>query len=285
MKTLYIKVMLAMLVAFSTNTYAQAKIKNAKTESVTIYGNCGMCENNIETAGNLKKIAAVDWDKSTKLATITYDSKKTNTDEVLKRIALAGYDSDKFLAPDAVYEKLHGCCQYDRASKPATTETARSSMHHGHTDTTGIVVGKDDQLKPVYDRYFELKDALVGSDANVSSAKASALSAAIAKVEMSKLEMDVHMVWMKVLEKIKADTEAISSTKDLAKQRKHFITLSNEMASLIKVSKYDTAVYLQFCPMANGGKGANWISKENAIKNPYYGASMLSCGKVLETIK
>ena len=93
------------------------------------------------------------------------------------------------------------------------------------------------------------------------------------------------MVWMKVLEKIKADTEAISSTKDLAKQRKHFITLSNEMASLIKVSKYDTAVYLQFCPMANGGKGANWISKENAIKNPYYGASMLSCGKVLETIK
>ena len=283
MKTLYI--MLAMLLAFSTSTQAQGKIKNAKTETVTIYGNCGMCENNIETAGNLKKSAAVDWDRSTKLATITYDSKKTTTDEILKRIALAGYDSDKFLAPDEVYENLHGCCQYARTAKPAATETAKSSMHQGHSETTIAVSTKDDQLKPVYDRYFELKDALVGSDANVSSAKAAVLESAIAKVEMSKLDMDVHMVWMKVLEKIKADTEAISSTKDLAKQRKYFITLSNEMASLIKVSKYDDTVYVQFCPMANGGKGANWLSKENAIKNPYYGASMLSCGKVLETIK
>lgn len=274
-----------MLLTFSTNTQAQAKIKNAKTEIITVYGNCGMCENNIETAGNLKKSVSVDWDKVTKLATITYDSKITNTDEILKRIALAGYDSDKFLAPDEVYENLHGCCQYDRIAKPNTSETAASSMHQDHIETTNAVSTKEDQLKPVYDRYFELKDALVASDATVSSAKAAALSSAIAKVEMSKLNMDVHMVWMKVLEKIKADTQAISSTKDLAKQRKHFITLSNEMASLIQVSKYDVAVYIQFCPMANSGKGSTWLSIDNAIKNPYYGASMLSCGKVLETIK
>jgi hypothetical protein len=37
--------------------------------------------------------------------------------------------------------------------------------------------------------------------------------------------------------------------------------------------------------MANYGKGANWLSKENAVKNPYYGSQMLTCGKVVETIK
>jgi hypothetical protein len=37
--------------------------------------------------------------------------------------------------------------------------------------------------------------------------------------------------------------------------------------------------------LANGGKGANWVSKDNTIKNPYYGSQMLSCGKTLETIK
>lgn len=34
---------------------SNAQIKNAKTESVKIYGNCGMCETTIEKAGNLKK--------------------------------------------------------------------------------------------------------------------------------------------------------------------------------------------------------------------------------------
>jgi hypothetical protein len=34
-----------------------------------------------------------------------------------KRIALVGYDSDKFLAPDATYDALHECCQYERVEK------------------------------------------------------------------------------------------------------------------------------------------------------------------------
>jgi len=54
---------------------------------------------------------------------------------------------------------------------------------------------------------------------------------------------------------------------------------------LLKVSSYEQPVYYQHCPMANGGKGANWLSKENAVKNPYYGSQMLSCGKTVETIE
>jgi len=36
--------------------------------------------------------------------------------------------------------------------------------------------------------------------------------------------------------------------------------------------------------MYNNGKGANWLSKEEAVKNPYYGSQMLTCGSVQETI-
>jgi hypothetical protein len=35
---------------------------------------------------------------------ITYDSTKTNQDEILKRIALAGYDSEKNIAPESSYK-------------------------------------------------------------------------------------------------------------------------------------------------------------------------------------
>ena len=64
-------------------TISNAQIKNAITEEVKIYGNCGMCEKTIEEAGNSKKIAQVDWNKDTKMATLTYDAKKTNKDEIL----------------------------------------------------------------------------------------------------------------------------------------------------------------------------------------------------------
>jgi hypothetical protein len=46
----YLMTALAMLSFIASN----AQIKNAKTESVKIYGNCGMCETTIEKAGNLK---------------------------------------------------------------------------------------------------------------------------------------------------------------------------------------------------------------------------------------
>ncbi len=281
--------MVAICVLLSTSIHAQ--IKNAKTEKVKIYGNCGMCETKIEKAGNIKKIANVDWNHETQMATITYDATKTNQDEILKRIALVGYDSDKFLAPDDVYDNLHGSCQYDRVAKVAvktgtqTAATTEEHANHNHAETQTNEATKMSQLDAVYESYFSLKDALVKTDGTMASAAAKELLASINAVKMGELKMDVHMVWMKVLENLKKDATAISSSTDAKKQRDSFDTLSVSLYELIKVSKSDETVYYQFCPMANDGKGANWLSKENNIKNPYFGSMMLSCGKTVETIK
>lgn len=274
------------------STSINAQIKNAKTESVKIYGNCGMCETNIEKAGNIKKIANVDWNQDTQMATLTYDATKTNQDEILKRIALVGYDSDKFLAPDDVYNNLHGCCQYDRVAKVPVKEeikveetTEIHNNHVNHNETSKMVLQEVNQLKVVFDNYFVVKDAMISSDGNTTSIASKELLTAINNVKMDKLDMDVHMVWMKVVNQIKKDTELISKSKDINKQRNHFTTLSKDIYSLLKVAKYEVPVYFQHCPMYNDGKGANWLSKENAVKNPYYGSMMLTCGKTVETIK
>ena len=282
--------MLATFILLSIAVNAQ--IKNAKTETVKIYGNCGMCETKIENAGNIKKVAKVDWDQDSKMATLTYDTTKTNADEILKRIALAGYDSDKFLAPDDVYDNLHGCCQYDRVAKVPVKEeikveetTEIHNNHVNHNETSKMVLQEVNQLKVVFDNYFVVKDAMISSDGNTTSIASKELLTAINNVKMDKLDMDVHMVWMKVVNQIKKDTELISKSKDINKQRNHFTTLSKDIYSLLKVAKYEVPVYFQHCPMYNDGKGANWLSKENAVKNPYYGSMMLTCGKTVETIK
>lgn len=268
-------------------TVCNAQIKNAKTESVKIYGNCGMCESTIEKAGNIKKVAQVDWDKDTKMATLIYDTSKTTQEEILKRIALAGYDSDQFLAPNDVYAQLPGCCQYERVKKTGISEKEVKADHsmHNHDAMTGKTTEtkkEGNPLKAVFDSYFALKDALVKSDGNLASAKAKELRNAINAVQMDKLANKEHTAWMKVLEDVRFDTEHIEETKDVGHQRDRFNTLSDNMYQLLKVSKQETPTYYQHCPMANNGKGANWLSKENAIKNPYYGSK---CSLVAKRLK
>ena len=104
-------------------------------------------------------------------------------------------------------------------------------------------------------------------------------------VAMDKLTTEEHTVWMRVLNNLKSDAETISIAKSIETQRNIFMNLSTSIYELIKVSKQETPIFYQNCPMYNDGKGANWLSKESAIKNPYYGSQMLTCGKTIETIK
>lgn len=266
-----------------------AQTKNQKTETVKIYGNCEICESTIEKAGNLKNQSIVDWNKETKFATISYDSLKTSKEEILKRIALAGYDSDTFLAPNDTYSNLPSCCQYERIKQTNTKmeepkmemTTIDHSMHSNKMDE----MQDPNPLSEVYDSYFAVKDALVRTDGASASTSSKTLFTEINNVKMDKLSMDVHMAWMKVFENLKEDAEHISDIKDIGRQRDHFISLSKNIYEVMKISKQETPTYYQFCPMANDGKGANWLSKENAIKNPYYGSQMLNCGNTVETIK
>jgi copper chaperone CopZ len=279
------KISAATLLLFSSSS-CNAQIKNAKTEIVKIYGNCEMCEKTIETAGNVKKVANVEWNKDSKMATITYDSIKTNQDEILKRIALAGYDSDKFLAPDDVYSKLAGCCQYERVNKTAIVSTAVIEDHSMHNQENVVETKQEvNQLKTIFESYFALKDALVKSDGKLVSTLAKDVLANINSVKMEKLSSEEHTVWMKVMSSLKSNTEKIAATTIIEKQRVVFMDLSANFYALLKVSKQDYSIYYQNCPMYNDGKGANWLSKENAVKNPYYGSQMLTCGKTVETIK
>lgn len=145
--------------------------------------------------------------------------------------------------------------------------------------TTEIVDAS--QLQSVYDAYFTVKDALIKSDSKLTSAKAKDLLTAITAVKMDKLKSNEHTVWMKVVKKLTADAKSISATTDLKKQRETFKSLSKSTYDLIKVSSPEQPIYKQYCPMAD----ADWLSKEKAVKNPYYGSSMLTCGNVVETIK
>lgn len=278
-------------------TRCDAQIQHAATETIKVYGNCGMCEKTIEKAAFKKGEAKADWDQESKMAVITYDSSKTTLDDVLKRIAAAGYDSDKFRASDEGYINLHSCCQYERPEKAATTQIAdpaspaavnvepSANAREGMIKKVATPVdGTANPLTDVYTAYFALKDALVLTDAAAAAAAAKVLFDAMGTVKTDALTTEQHNTWMKYQSKLRSDAGRIKGLSNVDIQRQSFATLSKNMYEVMKVIKPETAVYLDHCPMYNDNKGADWLSKEKGIKNPYYGKSMLTCGSVKETL-
>ncbi len=103
-------------------------VDNARVETVLVNGNCSMCEETIEEAAP-DGLADVDWDRNTRIAVVTYDSTRITLDGVLKKVAQAGYDNERWTAPDSVYERLPHCCQYTRTGTLISHPTAGDKMH------------------------------------------------------------------------------------------------------------------------------------------------------------
>lgn len=86
----------------------------SKTDTIKVYGNCGMCKNRIQKALKMDGIQTTDWNRETKLLVVSYDPSKISNDSIQKKIAEAGHDTEKYMADDKVYENLPGCCHYER---------------------------------------------------------------------------------------------------------------------------------------------------------------------------
>jgi hypothetical protein len=133
----------------------------------------------------------------------------------------------------------------------------------------------ENQTSAILPLYYNIKDALVAGNANLASSKASEMVIVLNTPEVKKVTGNSGDELLKQVGKI-------AGSKDLKNQRENFTNLSTIMVVLAKNSKLSTEpVYQMYCPM----KKANWLSNSSSVKNPYFGSSMLTCGKVVETIK
>lgn len=101
---------LPMLLLTAGGAFAQAK----QTDSFKVYGNCEMCKERIEEAAAVPGVRTAVWDVKTKQLKVSYDPAKIKNGTIQQKIAAAGHDTEKQKAPDAVYNKLPECCQYER---------------------------------------------------------------------------------------------------------------------------------------------------------------------------
>lgn len=107
----HVKLIFLTFLFSAINVCVFAQSKNIK---FIVNGNCEMCENRIETALNVNGVEHADWDVSTKICSVTYNSSKIKEDNIHRIIALAGHDTPRYKAEEIKYQELHACCKYKR---------------------------------------------------------------------------------------------------------------------------------------------------------------------------
>lgn len=84
-------------------------------KTIKVYGNCSMCKEKIEsTLKKQKGVKGAIWDIESKQLKVMFDEAIITLEEIKQKLADVGYDTDSHRAKDKAYNKLHGCCQYDR---------------------------------------------------------------------------------------------------------------------------------------------------------------------------
>tara|TARA_B110000902_G_scaffold188594_1_gene213480 strand:- start:9556 stop:10119 length:564 start_codon:yes stop_codon:yes gene_type:complete len=166
------------------------------------------------------------------------------------------------------------------------TASVNDEKHINVNQRLSVSKGFQNQLKAVFNDYIKLKDALVKDDSNNLVGQSKKLLDNLSKVDMKLLsDTKAHNHWMSLEKEIKASAFSISKTSNIKGQRNHFKPLSSSIANALEVFGINEKVYHQFCPMADNNNGAYWLSREEKVMNPYFGAAMLTCGEVKQVIE
>jgi Cu(I)/Ag(I) efflux system membrane fusion protein len=140
-------------------------------------------------------------------------------------------------------------------------------------------------LKPLFSNYFEMKDALVDDNFEKAKEAGMMLKSTLEKIDMSLFEDDAHSSWMQQSNTLATALEHINHLNDIKTVRDQFKNISSSIVAIAEsFDPVSYSLFIQHCPMADSNKGADWLSQEKEIQNPYFGESMLTCGEVTKTI-
>ncbi|MDT8347445.1 MAG: DUF3347 domain-containing protein [Flavobacteriaceae bacterium] len=123
----------------------------------------------------------------------------------------------------------------------------------------------------MYEKYLELSEALVATDAESAAQAGLALASAAESIHASHPLID--------LGKTIAHTSAVEQQRELFSKVTHQIE-----EELLNYLSEGSTIYKVYCPMVNNNQGDYWLSDRDEVLNPYFGDRMLKCGRVAEKL-
>jgi Cu(I)/Ag(I) efflux system membrane fusion protein len=141
-------------------------------------------------------------------------------------------------------------------------------------------------LAAVLTHYLALHEALAGDNLEAAH-KASAALAKTAEGVSPKSPEQFNAAWLPLRRQLVSHSKHLGHSKTLDEARPVFRDISHQIATLLRVFGNPTkeTVRLASCPMALQEEGAEWVQRASDIENPYFGASMHSCGEVHNVVE
>ncbi len=142
------------------------------------------------------------------------------------------------------------------------------------------------RLSELLDKYFMLHNALAGDDSVKSIDAARELLELLKSMKGNDLEFRERTKWAYYRKEMLDSSSKLLASGTLESARRNFHDLTRVLIRVLK--RYGTGkaekIYVLFCPMAFGNKGARWLQPARDVLNPYYGKRMLKCGEVEEVL-
>ncbi|MGB7325011.1 MAG: efflux RND transporter periplasmic adaptor subunit, partial [Rubripirellula sp.] len=150
-------------------------------------------------------------------------------------------------------------------------------------DAPPEVVG---QLNGFVAPYLALSQALAADDLDAAKQAVEPLHQRLASLAPIVSESKAVGMWSKEKRDLSEIIARLQKANDLSALRSGFALLSEQMLSLQRMFGLptDETLYELHCPMAFEGRGASWLQSDDAVRNPYYGASMLKCADKVEKL-
>ena len=141
-------------------------------------------------------------------------------------------------------------------------------------------------ISQLFREYILLKNALVSDDFEKSKNLSESFLSNVNKTDMNEFKGESHLIWMRNSKIIVNSLQIMKKAENIGSVRFEFRTLSKSFIDLAKsLGPLEEDLYVIHCPMANQNRGADWISDETTIKNPYFGKEMISCGQITLELK
>jgi hypothetical protein len=173
------------------------------------------------------------------------------------------------------------CKDGDKNEAAATMSNEMQLEAIGDKVDMAMNSNQDVKAEIILKDYFNLKDALVGDDNSTAKDLGMTLASSLKSFHVSNYSENEQTELKDIIEDATEHAEHISES-DIKHQREHFKILSKDITDMVAITGTEVKLYEQFCPMYDGGTA--WLSTEKQVLNPYYGSSMLKCGKVQREI-
>ncbi len=155
-------------------------------------------------------------------------------------------------------------------------------------DAAAAHLGSDElrtKITALLGSYLDLQQHLAADNLEDARKDAAAITP-LAKTVVAALEASGFEQASSLADQLAEDVRLLAAAATIEEVRTIFYPVSKTMAEVVEIfgSNLETPLYLQFCPMAFGNKGATWLAGSDEINNPYFGTMMLRCGEVRQQI-